>query len=122
MKVILKVCCTNASSGVPEDGQQRVLNVDKKKKQIALYEPVPVNSSSENPDERKHVASAPKLFAFDALFSEDDAQVSGNTIVFACFIERIKRKNKVIGIILVNHAREIYESWNFGFSCVRDIL
>lgn len=49
--------------------------MDKKKKQIALYEPVNVVDASED---RQHVTSAPKLFAFDALFAEDDPQVNNN--------------------------------------------
>lgn len=87
VKVILKVCGDAvAPQNSPEDGQPAsILNVDKKKKQIALYEPATVNvSTSDNADERKSSTSAPKMFAFDALFSDEDPQVSEENASF-CF-------------------------------------
>lgn len=88
VKVILKVCGDTATlSNPPEDGQPAsILNVDKKKKQIALYEPATVNVSTDNPDERKSSTSAPKMFAFDALFSDEDPQVSKENDVFTCLL------------------------------------
>lgn len=74
VKVILKVCADLSSIAI-DDGQTNIFNIDKKKKQIALYEPVSANASLDAADERKPSTTAPKMFAFDALFSNDDSQV-----------------------------------------------
>ena len=75
MKVLVKVCA-DAASLAPEDGHTPVFTMAKKKKQIALYEPQSItNSVGSEEQERKPCISAPKMFAFEALFSEDDPQV-----------------------------------------------
>lgn len=68
---MLKVCVDASSSG---EVLSPVFSMDKKRKQITLYEPVTANAH-ETPEERKCAVSAPKMFAFDALFSDDDPQV-----------------------------------------------
>ena len=72
---MVKVCADSVTVA-PEDGQSSVFTMDKKKKQIALYEPQqPTNSTTNEEEERKPSVSAPKMFAFEALFSDDDPQV-----------------------------------------------
>lgn len=72
---MLKVCSDSASSA--EEASSPVFSMDKKRKQITLHEPVSANTPhNDTPEERKLAVSAPKMFAFDALFSEEDPQVS----------------------------------------------
>lgn len=47
--------------------------MDKRKKQVSLCETAPAATA---PEDRKVGVAAPKMFAFDAIFSQDDAQVS----------------------------------------------
>ncbi len=70
------------------------LSVDKKRKQLTLQEPgngvaatlassSSTLSSSENhhqgaPDDRRVGVAAPKMFAFDGLFTADDSQVAAD--------------------------------------------
>lgn len=75
VKVILKIC-SEASSLDPADVSTLALTVDKKKKQIALYEPVVMSTATDCTDDRKPTTSAPKMFAFEALFADDDPQVN----------------------------------------------
>lgn len=54
------------------------LSVDKKRKQLTLQEPGHVTSSDQGPapDNRRVGVAAPKMFAFDGLFTSDDSQVT----------------------------------------------
>lgn len=69
------------------DGDKSVsyLSIDKKKRQVTLSEPTQTpqpgqsptsNSGSAAAQERGPMVSAPKMFAFDALHTFDDSQVS----------------------------------------------
>ncbi|XP_065221897.1 kinesin-like protein CG14535 [Planococcus citri] len=80
VKVMLKVCVDSSSTG--EDAISPVFSMDKKRKQITLYEPVNSNAHNDTPEERKCAVSAPKMFAFDALFSDDDplVEICGNAL------------------------------------------
>lgn len=49
-------------------------NADKRKKQVTLVDPTAGQSSSA--DDRRPTVAAPKMFAFDAIFTEEDSQVS----------------------------------------------
>lgn len=52
------------------------LNVDNRKKQITVYD-LSAGGGPTSPAERRTAGvSAPKMFAFDAIFSPDDSQVS----------------------------------------------
>lgn len=66
------------SGSTPEgDKSESYLTIDKKKKQVTLSEP---QSTGPNPStsaqERGPMVAAPKMFAFDALHTKDDSQVS----------------------------------------------
>ncbi|KAL1117511.1 hypothetical protein AAG570_003830 [Ranatra chinensis] len=61
---MLKVC-----EGLSESS---VLSVDSKRRQVTLYEPSPAASCS--PPDRRLAIAAPKMFAFDAVFSHEDPQ------------------------------------------------
>ena len=63
------------------------LQIDRKKRQVTLYDPsafrgLPNPESGGQPtiavgmEERKIGVAAPKMFAFDGLFTADDSQVS----------------------------------------------
>ncbi|KAK1131885.1 hypothetical protein K0M31_016033 [Melipona bicolor] len=47
-------------------------NADKRKKQVTLVDPTAGQSSSA--DDRRPTVAAPKMFAFDAIFTEEDSQ------------------------------------------------
>ncbi|KAJ3658790.1 hypothetical protein Zmor_010511 [Zophobas morio] len=49
-------------------------SLDKRKKQVNLIDPSTCGSSSA-PEDRRVGVAAPKMFAFDAIFSQDDSQV-----------------------------------------------
>lgn len=65
VKVMLRV------SGPGEGGS--FFNADKRKKQITLVDPA--SASTSTAEDRRPAVSAPKMFAFDAIFTEEDAQV-----------------------------------------------
>lgn len=64
VKVMLRVS--------PGDGGS-FFNADKRKKQVTLVDPVSGQSSSA--EDRRPTVAAPKMFAFDAIFTEEDSQV-----------------------------------------------
>lgn len=57
----------------PGDGGS-FFNADKRKKQVTLVDPASGQSSSA--EDRRPTVAAPKMFAFDAIFTEEDSQVS----------------------------------------------
>lgn len=56
----------------PGDGGS-FFNADKRKKQVTLVDPASGQSSSA--EDRRPTVAAPKMFAFDAIFTEEDSQV-----------------------------------------------
>lgn len=55
----------------------QTFTLDKRKKQVTLYEnPQSASSTTAPPEDRKLGVAAPKMFAFDAIFSQDDSQVN----------------------------------------------
>lgn len=73
------------SDNPPEDPDiANYLTVDKKKKQITLSEPTNNSNAIVNSNgvaqERGPMVSAPKIFAFDSLFTADDNQVNKKKI------------------------------------------
>jgi len=56
----------------PGDGGS-FFNADKRKKQVTLIDPASGQSSSA--EDRRPTVAAPKMFAFDAIFTEEDSQV-----------------------------------------------
>ncbi|XP_078590135.1 kinesin-like protein KIF26B isoform X8 [Branchiostoma floridae x Branchiostoma japonicum] len=64
VKVMLRVCPTG------EDIANSSLMVDQRRKQVTLYDP-----SLNGVSHRRMAVAAPKMFAFDAIFSEDASQV-----------------------------------------------
>ncbi|XP_067119861.1 kinesin-like protein CG14535 isoform X1 [Centruroides vittatus] len=65
VKVMLRLCPTSESS-------DSFLTIDSRKKQVTVYDPLSCGTST--PVERRAGVSAPKMFAFDAVFSQDDTQ------------------------------------------------
>jgi kinesin family protein 26 len=57
----------------PGDGGS-FFNADKRKKQVTLIDPASGQSSSA--EDRRPTVAAPKMFAFDAIFTEEDSQVN----------------------------------------------
>lgn len=79
------------SDNAPAEGDKSAsyLSIDKKKRQVTLSEPTtntqtgqsPTSSSGSNAaQDRGPMVSAPKMFAFDALHTNDDSQVNNYSI------------------------------------------
>lgn len=71
VKVMVRIC---PSTG-PLDSSESMsfLKVDPRKKQLTLYDPTLNTHSNSGP--RRAVVAAPKMFAFDAVFTQDASQV-----------------------------------------------
>lgn len=54
-------------------------NADKRKKQVTLVDPSSGQTSTA--EDRRPTVAAPKMFAFDAIFTEEDSQVSSGKVV-----------------------------------------
>ncbi|XP_023287540.1 uncharacterized protein LOC105694763 [Orussus abietinus] len=63
VKVMLRVSTGDGGS---------FFNADKRKKQVTLVDPASAQSSTA--DDRRPTVAAPKMFAFDAIFTEEDSQ------------------------------------------------
>ncbi|XP_013142813.1 PREDICTED: kinesin-like protein CG14535 isoform X2 [Papilio polytes] len=68
VKVMLRV---GASGEGPFTSGTQTFSLDKRKRQVTLCETAP---SASAPEDRKVGVAAPKMFAFDAIFSQDDSQ------------------------------------------------
>ncbi|XP_076834418.1 kinesin-like protein KIF26A isoform X2 [Brachyhypopomus gauderio] len=68
VKVMVRIC---PSLGV-QDSSESFLKVDQRKKQLTLFEPPPL--SPPNSAHRRAPLAAPKMFAFDAVFTQDASQ------------------------------------------------
>lgn len=66
---------SNPVSGT--DSSNTFFSLDKRKKQVNLVDPA-VCGGSAAPEDRRVGVAAPKMFAFDAIFSQDDSQVRKN--------------------------------------------
>jgi hypothetical protein len=58
----------------PAAGVVSFFSVDSRKKQVTLFDPVACGGSAA-PEDRRVGVAAPKMFAFDAIFTQDDSQV-----------------------------------------------
>lgn len=72
VKVMLRVGATGEG---PFTSGTQTFNLDKRKKQVSLCENAAAATTA--PEDRKVGVAAPKMFAFDAIFSQDDPQVTG---------------------------------------------
>lgn len=72
VKVMVRICSAQGSSNTSES--RSFLKVDARKKQLTLCE-TSANCHS-SAAQRRAAAAAPKMFAFDAVFSQDASQVS----------------------------------------------
>lgn len=64
-----------AESALTEGSSPHYLSIDKKKRQITLTDPTTTSApSSAASQERGPKVAAPKIFAFDNLFTDEDAQ------------------------------------------------
>lgn len=52
------------------------MSIDKKKRQVTLSEPSSGTTTAAATQERGPMVAAPKMFAFDNLFTNEDSQVS----------------------------------------------
>ncbi|XP_057672094.1 kinesin-like protein CG14535 [Diorhabda carinulata] len=74
VKVMLRVSNpTSLGPGVDSRSFNGFFSIDKRKKQVTLTDPSLCNGSVA-PEDRRVGVAAPKMFAFDAIFSQDDSQ------------------------------------------------
>ena len=73
VRVILRV----ANSGVIDEKKASFFRMDKKKRQVTLFDPSQARNSmvAEPVSEAPPVPAAPKMFAFDGLFTDEDPQI-----------------------------------------------
>jgi kinesin family protein 26 len=70
---MLRICDNAGDNG---SGNNGILGVDERRKQVTLVDPGGTGGPNGiTPEERRVGVSAPKMFAFDGIFSEDDDQV-----------------------------------------------
>ena len=75
VKVMLRMSAPVSGSDL--GGANSFFSLDKRKKQVTLVDPSTCNGGgSAAPEDRRVAVAAPKMFAFDAIFSQDDSQVS----------------------------------------------
>lgn len=78
VKVMLRIADNPVTSD--EGASSSFLTVDKKKRQVTLSDPSQASlaaaSHPSGSQERGPMVAAPKMFAFDGLFTPDDSQVS----------------------------------------------
>ncbi|XP_069772652.1 kinesin-like protein KIF26A isoform X2 [Narcine bancroftii] len=70
VKVMVRICPSQGASDTSES--MSFLKVDSRKKQITLYDPAVSGHLSST--HRRTVVAAPKMFAFDAIFTQDASQ------------------------------------------------
>jgi len=70
VRVILRV----ASNGPFNEEKARFFGLDKKKRQVTLLDPSVTRGESVTTEDREIGVAAPKMFAFDGLFTSDDSQ------------------------------------------------
>ena len=68
VRVILRV----ANSGLIDDKKGSFFSMDKKKRQVTLFDPTTIGNNSVT-------VAAPKMFAFDGLFTDEDSQGDVNS-------------------------------------------
>ncbi|XP_069691784.1 kinesin-like protein CG14535 isoform X3 [Periplaneta americana] len=82
VKVMLRVCgpsgagaasATASTPDAPAPAPASFFSVDSRKKQVTLFDPAACGGTAA-PEDRRVGVAAPKMFAFDAIFTQDDSQ------------------------------------------------
>ena len=60
------------------------VTVDQRKKQVTLFDPTFLTSNYVTPANRRTGVTAPKMFAFDAIFGQDSTQVCIISLFVRC--------------------------------------
>lgn len=74
---MLRVSAPPTGSAQEAGSSNSFFSLDKRKKQVTLIDPSACGGTAA-PEDRRVAVAAPKMFAFDAIFSHDDSQVSRN--------------------------------------------
>ncbi|CAD7080007.1 unnamed protein product [Hermetia illucens] len=72
VKVMLRV--SDSPSVTDDDARPHFMTVDKKKRQVTLSDPTTCTAVASTSQERGPMVAAPKMFAFDGLFTTEDLQ------------------------------------------------
>lgn len=65
----------SGSCTTPGGGSASFFSVDSRRKQVTLFDPAACGSTA-TPEDRRVGVAAPKMFAFDAIFTQEDSQAS----------------------------------------------
>lgn len=117
VKVMLKIC----TEGSHSEQAQSCLSIDPRKKQVTVFDPSTVGVTLSS--HRRTTPVAPKMFAFDAVFSPDDSQVNWSRC-FHAFIEFVNWcLKKSLYYQLDNNIKccTMYQIMNFHIQC-NDLL
>ncbi|XP_059476106.1 kinesin-like protein CG14535 isoform X2 [Neocloeon triangulifer] len=82
VKVMLRVAsaavasdaCAASGASTVAASSSSFFNVDTRRKQVTLFDPATCGGASTAPEDRRVGVAAPKMFAFDAIFTADDSQ------------------------------------------------
>lgn len=82
---MMRICPSLEAADSSES--QSFLKVDSRKKQLTLYDPASSPHSSSG-HRRSATVAVPKIFAFDAVFTQDASQVRASLCVCVCVLEQ----------------------------------
>lgn len=102
-----------------EGTQQHYLCIDKKKRQITLTDPSALAANTAATQERGPMVAAPKIFAFDNLFTHEDSQTDVSASALAEVIPAVLEGTD--GCLLTlgyPNAGECRDAAAFDFDCV----
>lgn len=86
---MMRICPSLEAADSSES--QSFLKVDSRKKQLTLYDPASSPHSSSG-HRRSATVAVPKIFAFDAVFTQDASQVRSCLYMFVCGVQPLKGK------------------------------
>lgn len=75
LRVASTALAESSTGGAAGGGSSSFFSVDTRRKQVTLFDPAACGGASSAPEDRRVGVAAPKMFAFDAIFTSDDSQV-----------------------------------------------
>lgn len=79
---MLRVAAPPTGSAQETGSSNSFFSLDKRKKQVTLIDPSACGGGAAAPEDRRLAVAAPKMFAFDAVFSQDDSQVGNSMFIY----------------------------------------
>lgn len=95
VKVMLRVSDPTGASPGESSCSNSFFSLDKRKKQVTLIDPSSCGGSAA-PEDRRVGVAAPKMFAFDAIFSQDDSQVRYRFFLYVMMRKNLKKNHLIL--------------------------